>query len=1152
MKKIFFLSILFALMITNCWAFVDIGITTNPMNPPPTETTRPVEITIDPVCVGPPCQFDATQFLIRIDGGLAQQTTTIQRGETTDYTYYCNSYPDCSIPQKQIDVRVEAQDQYGNYVEDATVPIFLQYILGINSPPTIEFSPEATFDGQDTVSIPVKVFDPDDDPNQMQVAVSFEDANGVMRTAMLSDSTDEPGWSKQFGSMSSTIIASGTYTHDAQLQLPIRVLITTQDPSGGVDQKEMMITGSTDPPEQPVVIYSTTVYPDSTDVPIAAMQPTNTPALEYHNYQLKNAANQDLITPPGRVDDSEDGFMSGQTDITFDCNPMLCPPGMILMPRVWANAQGMQTESEPLKPIEVIDPNMPLAPVLISAQYEVEEDGLIELVAIQPPESADIDRHRYHVSIHRNDDTYDNEEYINEDLDSTRKKTEQQLDCQVLNCEEGNTIYVEAIAEGVMPSMPSNRVEIQVLGGSELTQPTIIAKGCPAPNECDVDDEIIIASWQSDDQLEVVEHRYFIKNDADQILQTGVVGLEPDYTTQYSYTCTAPECETGDYIFIEVQALDGGGRYSQKTTDWVLIGSSSKGGQFPPDILLDQFAEVPSTVTAQAGHPNNWDSSIITHQYIWAYDGGAQTEEIFKIVDSTNRATTDDFECTESKCTPGDLLYLTVNVLDSGGNIIGYATEAAYIIAKKPEIPRVVDFEVDEDDDSIFNAIKDGGTGHINSTKSYTITVRPPETEPPNYYDEYQYKITSTNAGDKEGSSASGSITLDCPGLSCQQNTRITVAVQGIKNGRASEPLALKFITEQPPKIPINAESICDPDSMDGWNVYMAVGMTSLILVIALIYMIGNTLSIPQFTEWSKTEISQLFVSVLMFIIMIWFMNMMCGFGMGQFTKWVTGTTTAAVNPATSENYVIDDYMTPMEAAKGYLEWAIAQTQLTTVMIRYDMGALNVRSTLSGFESQGWGMSQNGISTAKHSGDYTIIGTENMLLNLNTSFLLSLLFQYISLLFFASANGLFIILIPLGLTIRSVPMLRGLGGAMIALGLGFYVMYPFMLAVLGVSLPILYEGADASNVGGKEGMGTLSQGWEAENELSKASVFEYADGEPPNPKFGIGTFAVLTAQNFIRAMFLPSAGLILAAVFIRELSMIFGEELNVSKLVQMV
>jgi len=424
------------------------------------------------------------------------------------------------------------------------------------------------------------------------------------------------------------------------------------------------------------------------------------------------------------------------------------------------------------------------------------------------------------------------------------------------------------------------------------------------------------------------------------------------------------------------------------------------------------------------------------------------------------------------------------------------------------------------------------------------------------------------------------SLNIDCKALGCKDmETFVTTITPYTSAGTSGESLQLTLTSFDPNVVSIVAPLVCNSSCIDDAIKYMGAGLVAMVLIIALVYMLGESLGIPQFLEWSKNEAVQLAIVPIIFIIILFLMNIVCTFEVGEFYKWVP----SMQNCPSASGCPVTKSMTLMQASQASLYWGVAQAQMTVNMLRFDIGAMNMRATKSQYINQGIGFGANGYNTADLSGDYTSIGTLSMLLNLNTGFVITLLFQYFSLLFFSANKGFFVALIPIGLVMRSVPHLRVFGAGMVALGVGLYVVYPFILALTGMLLgPIIsYDASDAyvhfynkppvhnSDFSSLKSAIVNIEGHE--NATTGSGPGSYYQGNYPQVKVTAGRdpnvasdsdygmnvvdFAVffrLTAQNFLRSVFIPTIGLIVTVALITNLAMVFGGEIDASKLIQMV
>ncbi len=380
--------------------------------------------------------------------------------------------------------------------------------------------------------------------------------------------------------------------------------------------------------------------------------------------------------------------------------------------------------------------------------------------------------------------------------------------------------------------------------------------------------------------------------------------------------------------------------------------------------------------------------------------------------------------------------------------------------------------------------------------------------------------------------------------------------------------LALASVSFAAPPVIVH---VCEPVSFQQSFTYMGFGMAAILALIAIAFMLGTALSNPHLLDWAKTEAAQVLLSVLFFAVILWLVSLECSIRIDEFTQW-SGLGLGI--PVAGGDYNM------FSTAQAYLDWGVGQTHLTITMIRYEMGLLNIRATFNNFLPQMAGLGGNGYSNSPHSGDWTTIGTMNMLLNLNSTFLLSILLQYFALVFFSASNGFFIFLVPVGFLFRSIPFGRPIGSTLVAIGVGLYIFYPIVFAMMGLIVPNLYVGgggdvsgvlsaqADSSirsdpSIQSSDPVRQMSAIYARESALASNPYDAYTGGEDSLPNallhpansgklVDLPQYFRLTALNFLRAVLFPSVGLLLAVMFIRDLAALLGEEVDASKLIQMV
>lgn len=555
------------------------------------------------------------------------------------------------------------------------------------------------------------------------------------------------------------------------------------------------------------------------------------------------------------------------------------------------------------------------------------------------------------------------------------------------------------------------------------------------------------------------------------------------------------------------------------------------------------------------------------HEYYWVIEkNGQKTFHGPQSVptESSQHQSFMNFPCTPSVCAGATI---TFNAYAYQGLIKSPSSELLVIRPASPPLdymPKVKGFEPG-------GAQKVSELNRLHSTlieanAPYSITIGPPAGKS---FDHYYYTLLDTHDSVLESKDADNPWPLRLACTGCKPGDHLSVLVIGQYQGAKSGLRQLILTVPRPSSIaPVNG--ICDSGWLSRWLPLMAIAWAGLFAFIGFVYMLGTAFHVPQLLDWSKSEIGQAFLGVGLLIIILWLMNLQCGLQIGEFMKWGGISSAGTIQPTD----------TMREAAvKGLLD-SMQQVHLSIALMRYELGIINIRATFTQSITDVPGIGGTGFSLSPLAGDWTLMGSLQMLLNLNTTFMLALLFQYFSLAIFSASSGLFLFLVPIGLILRCMPYLRGFGGALAAIGVGFYILYPFYLALLGVMVPPLYpvEGS-AADLSEAPSLDVLVG---REQAITGTSIFSYfysmpeipsktqakaledpADCPAPLNLFGwrvgkcfytvnLAPLFQLTALNFLRAVLLPSAGILVIVLFVRDLSTLFGEEVDASKLIQMV
>jgi hypothetical protein len=354
---------------------------------------------------------------------------------------------------------------------------------------------------------------------------------------------------------------------------------------------------------------------------------------------------------------------------------------------------------------------------------------------------------------------------------------------------------------------------------------------------------------------------------------------------------------------------------------------------------------------------------------------------------------------------------------------------------------------------------------------------------------------------------------------------------------------------------------------------FLGVTILILILLIAAGYMAGSIFQIPAFLEWSKREIIELFLLGAFILFVPVLLDFNCSAG--------------KISSGTLEWFLFESYFTQTEAIP-ILEFAqrrildtIDLVSTSISLLRRDIAYLNIRATYYKFSTnafletiRSFAQYSSGVNENPLSADYTFLGVFNFLLSLENFYLFNILTHYFLLFFLSSSSGIFVFLFVFGLFFRCLPFLKNVGSALIAIGIGFYFIYPLGFVVIGlithldspsfnnIFKTLIYSDgvrgfielkplflSSISEVGG-----FTKDDFPEELNLSYLNPF-FADcsncDDRPYPPLFIKYFW-LVSITFVLAVFLPAINLLITIAFIRDIALILGGDIDVSRLANLI
>ncbi len=226
-----------------------------------------------------------------------------------------------------------------------------------------------------------------------------------------------------------------------------------------------------------------------------------------------------------------------------------------------------------------------------------------------------------------------------------------------------------------------------------------------------------------------------------------------------------------------------------------------------------------------------------------------------------------------------------------------------------------------------------------------------------------------------------------------------------------------------------------------------AAGVSALMMGLA--YAIGHLFENPKFTVWAKTEIFQVAVSIVLVFIALFLVGLVGLDPASEFSMdagWIGAYTNDEAEYSRPE--IEEDYNV-YEVSEAYLENMAFFSHRAVRASRAMMGAMDEFSKYTRTPCvPPWLMclmGVNGVNVRPLSGAATFVQSSNMLLYTSTTAYLTVLAQIFFLKFIQS--GLIAVYLPLAIVLRSLPFMRQLGGALLAICFALFIIFPMLLFV---------------------------------------------------------------------------------------------------------
>lgn len=322
---------------------------------------------------------------------------------------------------------------------------------------------------------------------------------------------------------------------------------------------------------------------------------------------------------------------------------------------------------------------------------------------------------------------------------------------------------------------------------------------------------------------------------------------------------------------------------------------------------------------------------------------------------------------------------------------------------------------------------------------------------------------------------------------------------------------------------------ICDAgfEELVSDTIYPISALASLlsIVVISLCYMVGSALNNPKLLTYAKTEIVQVFVSIASVMILLQFVQSFCDFTIESIAEMFD----VSVSSPSLSMY---------GGAMDYLEQTAEYSSKVLSFVRYHLKGIDMLNGISYWECPLICLfGTAGEVNAPFAG---LVFPSILFNTVMFSYLFSLHSLFILL---YSYTGLPLFLLPLGIFIRQMPFLRTFGGLLIAVSFSFLIIYPFFLALFDVVFADFIETPSLDY----EDPGALDYDLYIPGRNEDYYLDEYF---PQGIQFNEAFF--YTSKSFIISVFFPILALLASFAALRYTTKFLGEEIDLSRLVQMV
>ena len=322
----------------------------------------------------------------------------------------------------------------------------------------------------------------------------------------------------------------------------------------------------------------------------------------------------------------------------------------------------------------------------------------------------------------------------------------------------------------------------------------------------------------------------------------------------------------------------------------------------------------------------------------------------------------------------------------------------------------------------------------------------------------------------------------------------------------------------------------------------MAMSVISMSIIIAVFIMYSKSIANQKLEIWSRGELIQLFISIMFVLFFGGILLSYCSLTSNSLKIFLETPAPAGDRPD----------MSIFNAAESYLVLAAEYSHNVMNVERYYLGAFEMLRTRGRQQCVDEYLCLFGITATSYSpyaGHSIVSASFSVAFNTSMFAFLSAL-NYLLILEY-TLSGMLLFFLPLGVFMRSVPFMRTFGSLLMAIAISFVFVYPLILSIFYlVPDNIMFDTINNDVFDYSTEEPSLSDG-----EIFEGS-FEVGDDELYKKFFGddidYSTPLYLSGYSFVVSVFIPTFALLATIGAVSYVTRFLGEEVDLSKLLQMV